>query len=111
MNKKQSKPKIQFYILNRVFFHFLYTLVCFYFSIQPVKACKLWAVSTKAGTFSTLSLSELQEIEIQLTSFFHQSATMMDGWSLLSYSQLNLDSLHFIQRSNSSQPGFDIILV
>ena len=69
--------------------------------IQPVKACKLWAVSTKAGTFSTLSLSELQEIEIQLTSFFHQSATMMDGWSLLGYSQLNLDSLHFIQRSNT----------
>ena len=100
MYKKKNKPKIQFYILDRVFFHFFCTLVCFYFTIQPVKACKLWAVSSKASTFSTLSLSELQEIEIQLTSFFHQSATMMDGWSLLSYSEINMDSLHFIQRSN-----------
>ena len=86
MNKKKSKPTIQFCLFNRVFFHFLYTLVCFYFTFQPIKACKLWAVSTKAGTFSTLSLGELQEIEIQLHSFFHQSATMMDGWSLLGYS-------------------------
>ena len=100
MYKKKNKQKIQFYMINRAFFHFFCTLVCFYFAIQPVRACKLWAVFSKAGTFSTLSLSELQEVEIQLTSFFHQSTTMMDGWSLLSYSEINMDSLYFIQRSN-----------
>ena len=100
MYKKKIKPKIQFYLLKRAFFHFFCSLACLYFSIQPVKACKLWAVSSKAGTFSTLSLSELQEIKIQLTSFFHQSATMMDGWSLLGYSEIISDSLYFIQRSN-----------
>ena len=83
MQKKKSQSRIQFYFFNRMISHFFCTLVCFYFTIHPVKACKLWAISSKAGTFSTLSLGELQEIDIQLTSFFHQSATMMDGWSLL----------------------------
>ena len=101
MQIKKYQPKIQFYNLIRVFFNFFCTLVCFYLTIQPVKACNLWAVSSKAGNFSTLPLNELQEIEIQLTSFFHQSVTMMDGWSLLGYSALNMDSLHFIQRSNT----------
>ena len=100
MQKKKSKSRIQFYFFNRMISHFFCTLFCFYFAIHPLKACKLWAISSKAGTFSTLSLGELQEIDIQLTSFFHQSATMMDGWSLLGYSELTLDSLPFIQRSN-----------
>ena len=100
MHKKKSKSGIQFYFFNRIISHFFCTLVCFYFAIYPLKACKLWALSSKAGTFPTLSLDELQEIDIQLTSLFHQSTSMMDGWSLLGYSKLTQDSLPFIQRSN-----------
>ena len=66
MYKKKNKPKIQFYMFNKVFFHFFCILVCFCFTIPPVKACKLWAVSSKASTFSTLSLSELQEQNIKI---------------------------------------------
>ena len=100
MYRKKRKSGVQFYFFNRITAHFFYTLVYFYFSIYPLKACKLWAVTSKAGAFSTLSLGELQEIDIQLNSFFDQSATMMDGWSLLGYSDLTLDSLPYMQRSN-----------
>ena len=100
MHKKNSKSRIQFFIFDRIIFHFLCTLFCLYSAIHPLKACKLWAVSSKVATFPTLSSSELQEIDVQLTSFFHQSVTMMDGWSLLGYSRLTLDSIPFIQRSN-----------
>ena len=78
-------------------FYFFIVLLC---SISSLKACKLWATSSKIGVFSTLSPSEIQEINSQLTSFFHQSATMMDGWSLMGYGELDSDSLAFVQRSS-----------
>ena len=100
MHKKESKSGKNFLIFNRITFHYLGMLFCFYCAIQPIKACKLWAVSSKAGPLSSISSSELQEIDIQLTSFFHQSESMMDGWSLLGYSGLTSDSLTLLKRSN-----------
>ena len=89
-------------ILNQLTLRFACILFCLYFSMDPLKACKLWAVCTKAGaTFPTLSLSESKEIENQLTSFFHQSETLIDGWSLLGYGATDFDSLSLIQRSSA----------
>ncbi|MBA64699.1 MAG: hypothetical protein CMG55_02740 [Candidatus Marinimicrobia bacterium] len=71
------------------------------FSIQPLKACKLWSVCTKSTyTFSNLSIDESLKIENQLTTFFYQSETLLDGWSLLGYGDSDSDSLKPIYRSN-----------
>ena len=87
-------------IFYRIFFYSLCALFCFYFAIHPIKACKLWAVSSKTNTLSSISSGGLEEIDTQLTSFFHQSETMMDGWSLLGYSGLASDSITLLKRSN-----------
>ena len=101
MRKKQTKRIIDFRSHTRDILKTFYFLLGFYYSVAPIKACKLWAVSSKIGIFSTLSPNELNEINAQLTSFFYQSETMMDGWSLLGYGGLDSDSLAFIQRSST----------
>ena len=54
--------------------------------IQPLRACKLWAVCTRSDiTFSSLSHGGRSVVQDQLTSFYHQSQTMLDGWALLGY--------------------------
>lgn len=55
--------------------------------LQPLNACKLWAVCTKSEiTLPTLTSEGRSVLDGQLTSFYHQSQAMLDGWSLLSYS-------------------------
>ena len=98
MHKKKLKRIIDFCSQTRDILKAFYFLLGFYYSIAPIKACKLWAVSSKIGTFSTLSSNELNGINAQLTSFFYQSESMMDGWSL---GGLDSDSLAFIQRSST----------
>ena len=54
--------------------------------IQPLRACKLWAVCTRSDiTFPSLSHDGRSVIQDQLTSFYYQSQTMLDGWALLGY--------------------------
>ena len=61
------------------------------FLTQSIEACKLWAVCTTSGiTFSNLSEESSSMIQSELTSFYHQSAMMLDGWSILGYQ----DSFH-----------------
>ena len=68
---------------------------------QPVFACKLWAVCVKSGhTFPTISETEKAIIQNELTSFYHQSETMLDGWALLGYNYSNSDSIVPIKRSD-----------
>ena len=98
MHKKKLKRIIDFCSHTRDILKTFYFLLVLYFSTTPTKACKLWAVSSKIGIFSTLSPNELNEINAQLTSFFYQSESMMDGWSLLGYGGLDSDSLAFVQR-------------
>ena len=100
MYQKKSKSGTKSYILSRTAFHFLCTSFYLFSAFGPLQACKLWSTYSKAGTFQNLSSSELLEIDNQLNSFFHQSATMIDGWSLLGYSKLTSHSLPVIQRSN-----------
>ena len=55
--------------------------------LQPLKACKLWAVCTRSEiTLPTLTVEGRSVLDGQLTSFYHQSQSMLDGWALLSYS-------------------------
>jgi predicted glutamine amidotransferase len=69
---------------------------------QPVFACKLWAVCVKSGqTFPTISETEKAIIQSEITSFYHQSETMLDGWALLGYNFSNSDSIVPITRSDS----------
>ena len=56
------------------------------FLTQSIEACKLWAVCTSSGiTFSNLSEESSSMIQSELNSFYHQSAMMLDGWSILGY--------------------------
>ena len=67
---------------------------------QPVIACKLWAVCVKSShTFPTISETEKTIIQNELTSFYHQSEAMLDGWALLGYNYSSTDSIVPIQRS------------
>ncbi len=70
--------------------------------MQPLNACRLWAVCTRSDlTFPTLSETEYDEIQDQLTTFYYQSETMLDGWALLSYDNSEQDSISPIYRSES----------
>ncbi|MDP6169601.1 MAG: T9SS type A sorting domain-containing protein [Candidatus Marinimicrobia bacterium] len=54
--------------------------------VQPLRACKLWAVCTRSEiTFPSLSQEARSVVQDQLTSFYYQSQTMLDGWALLGY--------------------------
>ena len=101
MRKIQFKRMINSCSHTQYILKTFYSLIILYYSIAPIQACKLWAVSSKIGIFSTLSPNELNEINAQLTSFFNQSETMMDGWSLFGYGGLDSNSLAFIQRSST----------
>ena len=70
--------------------------------IQPLNACRLWAVCARSDlTFSGLSDTQYAEIETQLNSFYFQSESMLDGWSLLRYNESEQDSVSPIYRSES----------
>ena len=100
MHKKPLEFKRNSYFYGKHTFKLFHCLIVFYLSVTPIRACKLWAVVSKAGIFSTLSSNDLQNINSQLNSLFDQSASMMDGWSLLGYSGFDSNSLALIQRSS-----------
>lgn len=67
-----------------------------------LRACKLWAVCARSGhTLSTISSSDRSIVLNQLTSFYHQSETMLDGWAFLGYENTISDSVVPIYRSDS----------
>ena len=69
-----------------MFFKIIRFLFIFFIFLQPVEACKLWAVLAKSNFhFNTLSDLSKNEFRNQLLSFYYQSASMPDGWALLRY--------------------------
>ena len=69
-----------------MFFNIIRYLLIFFIFLKPVKGCKLWAVMAKSNFhFHTLSDLSKNEVRNQLLSFYHQSASMPNGWTLLSY--------------------------
>ena len=100
MLNKNTRLLFKMVFLDHKIFRSICFFLCICFSLNPLKACKLWAVCNKSdGTFETLSSAEQIEVEAQLTSFFQQSQAMADGWSLFGYGEGDLDSLNPIQRS------------
>ena len=70
--------------------------------MQPLNACRLWAICTRSDiTFPSLSGSEAEEVQSQLTTFYYQSENMLDGWALLSYNNSEQDSISPLYRSES----------
>ncbi len=79
---------------------YLNIILLFFITLQPLEACRLWAICAKADfTFSTMSPYERQELEIQLSEFYTQSKTMQNGWSLLCYSDVSTDDVEPLYRS------------
>ncbi len=69
--------------------------------IQSLTACKIWAIYAKSDyTFSALSTKELNNINDQLTTFFYQSESMLNGWALLRYNQISSNSVMPLYRSS-----------
>ena len=76
------------------------------FLIQPIEACKLWAVCTSSGiTFSNLSEESSSMVQNELNSFYYQSAMMLDGWSILGYQDSAQQETTSICRSPNTAPN------
>ena len=76
------------------------------FLIQPIEACKLWAVCTSSGiTFSNLSEESSSMVQSELNSFYHQSAMMLDGWSILGYQDSAQQETTSVCRSPNTAPN------
>jgi len=91
----------------KVLFSFLvkYALLIAFLT-QPIEACKLWAVCTSSGTtFSNLSEESSSMIQNELNSFYHQSAMMLDGWSILGYQDSAHQETTSICRSPNTAPN------
>ena len=91
----------------KVLFRFLvkYALLITFLT-QPIEACKLWAVCTSSGTtFSNLSEESSSMIQNELTSFYYQSAMMLDGWSILGYQDSAHQETTSICRSPNTAPN------
>ena len=68
---------------------------------QNLQACRLWAICTKSNfSLSTISESDRLEVENQLNTFYQQSSSMLNGWSLLCYSDAEQDSVFPVYRSD-----------
>ena len=80
------------------------------FLTQPIEACKLWAVCTSSGiTFSNLSEESSSMIQSELNSFYHQSAMMLDGWSVLGYQDSSHQETISICRSPNTAPNDSLL--
>ena len=80
------------------------------FLIQPIEACKLWAVCTSSGTtLSNLSEESSSMIHSELNSFYYQSAMMFDGWSLLGYQDSSQQGTISICRSPNTAPNDSLL--
>ncbi len=96
---------------GKVLFRFLvrYALLITFLT-QPIEACKLWAVCTSSGTtFSNLSEESSSMIQNELNSFYHQSAMMLDGWSILGYQDSSHQETISICRSPNTAPDDSLL--
>ena len=87
-NKLYQKVSTFFcYGFSKVIFYFTFLII---FQMNPLQACKLWAVITNSGlTFGNLSEDGRSMIYDQLNSFYYQSEFMLNGWSIMGYHESN----------------------
>tara|TARA_S200000501_G_scaffold160645_1_gene151490 strand:+ start:13831 stop:15015 length:1185 start_codon:yes stop_codon:yes gene_type:complete len=71
--------------------------------IGELGACWIWAVSVKGeSSLPELNSTEKQLVLQQLESFYIQSQYAPDGWAIISYSNVQIDSIDLIFRSEIS---------
>ena len=94
------------FMAEGLFRFFLRFTLLITFLIQPIEACKLWAICTSSGiTFSSLSEESSAMVQSELNSFYHQSAMMLDGWSILGYQDSAQHETTSICRSPNTAPN------
>ena len=70
-------------------------LVFFLFLFSEVNACKIWAIISKEGyPLTSLNEEHIELIQVQLNSFYNQSQSNANGWSVIQYgiTDLNFDN-------------------
>ena len=70
-------------------------IVFFLFLFSEVNACKIWAIISKEGyPLTSLNEEHIELIQVQLNSFYNQSQSNANGWSVIQYGRtvLNFDN-------------------
>ena len=75
-------------------------IVFFLFLFSEVNACKIWAVISKEG-YPLISLNQehIELIQVQLNSFYNQSQSNANGWSVIQYGRTDLNFDNNVYRS------------
>ena len=66
--------------------------VFFLFLSSEVDACKIWAIISKEGhPLISLNQEHIELIQVQLNSFYNQSQSNANGWSVIQYGRTDLN--------------------
>ena len=75
-------------------------IVFFLFLFSEVNACKIWAVISKEGyPLTSLNQEHIELIQVQLNSFYNQSQSNANGWSVIQYGRTDLNFDNNVYRS------------
>ena len=65
-------------------------IVFFLFLCSKIDACKIWAIISKEGyPLTSLNQEHIELIQVQLNSFYNQSQSNANGWSVIQYGRTN----------------------
>ena len=74
--------------------------VFFLFLLSEVDACKIWAIISKEGyPLTSLNQEHIESIQVQLNSFYNQSQSNANGWSVIQYGRTDLNFDNNVYRS------------
>ena len=75
-------------------------IVFFLFLFSEVNACKIWAIISKEGyPLTSLNQEHIELIQVQLNSFYNQSQSNANGWSIIQYGRTDLNFDNNVYRS------------
>ncbi len=75
-------------------------IVFFLFLFSEVNACKIWAIISKEGyPLTSLNQEHIELIQVQLNSFYNQSQSNANGWSVIQYGRTDLNFDNNVYRS------------
>ena len=75
-------------------------IVFFLFLSSGVDACKIWAIISKEGyPLTALNQEHIELIQVQLNSFYNQSQSNANGWSVIQYGRTDLNFDNNVYRS------------
>ena len=85
MHTKLLEFKLKSYFYGKHTFKLFYCLIVLYFLIHQLKLVNFGQLLVKLEFSQHYLQMTFKNINSQLNSLFDQSASMMDGWSLLGY--------------------------